>query len=184
MILVCSRQNLFCESHTCNPKLVWKVKEKTKDGCGMTTKTASQTQTKQLKGSEIGRWTHRMTRRQTCCWTCSIWWPLVPTTWQGTWSTGSWCTDHQAQIYSAESGHTPLYHYKYTIMWLKSSTHYGGQHKKIRLCRVWQTYLVIPKSDTFTSLFFETRQFLAACRSKRKEEGLTTLTERRFKSVS
>lgn len=50
-----------------------------------------------------------MTRRQTCCWTCSIWWPLVPTTWRGTWSTGSLCTDHQARIYSAESGHTQLY---------------------------------------------------------------------------
>lgn len=40
--------------------------------------------------------------------------------------------------------------------------------KKIRwrVCRLWNTYLVIPKSDTFTSLFFETRQFLAACRRK------------------
>lgn len=32
-------------------------------------------------------------------------------------------------------------------------------------------YLVMPKSDTFTSLFFETRQFLAACRREKKIGG-------------
>lgn len=36
------------------------------------------------------------------------------------------------------------------------------------ICQLWKTYLVMPKSDTFTSLFFETRQFLAAYRGKRK----------------
>lgn len=39
-----------------------------------------------------------------------------------------------------------------------------------------KTYLVMPKSETFTSLFFETRQFLAAC--ARTEEGWALPTER------
>lgn len=38
-----------------------------------------------------------------------------------------------------------------------------AQNKSVPLAEITHTYLVIPKSDTFTSLLFETRQFLAAC---------------------
>lgn len=58
-----------------------------------------------------------------------------------------------------------------TLMWCNNLKNWSS----------W-TYLVIPKSDTFTSLFFETRQFLAAF--GRKTEGWSPLTKQGYESVS
>lgn len=46
------------------------------------------------------------------------------------------------------------------------------------LIRNKEEYLVMPKSDTFTSLLFETRQFLAACRRNRTCKLSTVVMQR------
>lgn len=99
-----------------------------------------------------------MTRCPTCCWTWSIWWPLVPTTLQGTWNTGSLCTDHRAQTYGAKINKITRAQKKGVPIAETTHTHTDAH-----------TYLVIPKSDTFTSLLFEIRQFLAACRHRGRQ---------------
>jgi len=101
-------------------------------------------------------WTHRRTRRRTCCWTCRTWWPPGPTTWWGTWSTGSWCTGRPARTYTARRHRYPdLRGYSGVVNIVDIPEVQGGAH------------LAMPKSDIFTSLFLDTRQFLAACRRTR-----------------
>lgn len=107
-----------------------------------------------------------MTRRQTCCWTCCTWWPPAPTTWRGTWSPGSSCTDHQAPTCSGKSFRRPH----------PASNQLGHSGER---AEPEKPHLVIPKSDTFTSLFFETRQFLAAWRMNAGRVRVQTQQQRR-----
>lgn len=53
----------------------------------------------------------------------------------------------------------------YATVWLHSDDCSTLKNKTMKRVASARHYLVIPKSDTFTSLFLETRQFLAACRT-------------------
>lgn len=119
-----------------------------------------------------------MTRRQTCCWTCCTWWPPVLTTWRGTWSPGSWCTDRQAQICSGRSrklhhpaqccfavargsgfgetlpSHTKVRHLHLVVLWnetIPGSLNEGWQFRQQRWKKIKQhlTLLVISLKDSF-----------------------------------
>lgn len=53
----------------------------------------------------------------------------------------------------------------YATVWFHSDDCSTPKDKTVKRVESARHYLVIPKSDTFTSLFLETRQFLAACRT-------------------